>query len=52
MPVSIYPLDEPTTDIRDLQRMSATRPIEPDENAAGAPVPCTTVSCRYDRTCG
>ena len=52
MPASTNPVEEATTDIRDLQRMPTTGLIDADDSAAGAPVECTTVSCRYLWTCG
>jgi hypothetical protein len=52
VPVSTDPVEEATTDIRDLQRMPTTGPIEADDSPAVAPADCTTVSCRYLWTCG
>jgi hypothetical protein len=34
MPITAYPVDEATTDIRDLQRMPTTGLIEVDDSAA------------------
>jgi hypothetical protein len=51
VPISTYPVDEVTTDIRDLQRMPTTGLIEADSDE-GPAVRCTTVSCRYLWTCG
>jgi hypothetical protein len=53
MPLSTYPVDEATTDIRDLQRMSTIGLIDADDSDAAESAHCTTVSCRYDwTTCG
>ncbi len=44
MPISTYPIDEATTDIRDLQQMPTTGPIEADDSAFAEPL-CTQHCC-------
>jgi len=45
MPVSTYPVDETTIDIRDLQRMPTTGLIEADDSPDA--LDCTGYSCRF-----
>jgi hypothetical protein len=52
MPATTYPVGQTTIDIRDLQRIPTTGPVDTGDSDTGEVAACTTVSCRYDWTCG